>query len=577
MDPTDFFVTNGTSPLSINGIGNTTLSNALNLNNVEITSASVGGSISNIFIEAPVSWTAATNLKLSANNSIYINAPITVSNAGGSLSLEFGLGAVAAGNLNDYYAYAPVNLPAGNSFTTKLGSDGLTNTFRVVTELGTFGDTSGTTLQGLQPYLNSYPPYGFVAIGTDIDATATASWDNNRGFLPLDMGSTREIAGLGHRINGLHISRTSASNVGLFSVSYGIIKDLGITNGYISGNINVGPISGDGRSTAFINCFTSNCKVVSNAGGSAMSAGGLAGMAYYISQCYAENVEVWALSGERAGGLTGATATNNPGSRVGDFAGGLINDSWSSGIVHGSNKLGGLVGVNFGHISNSYSVAYVFSDYTGRYDVGGLIGQNWYGSASGCHSMSNIYGSSSGNASPFYACYAAYQSTQFGGAGVNLYADSRTSSSYPNFDFNNTWWMKEGTTRPMLRSEARKYIGNSHQLQLMELQRGASYTLLYDLDLTKDLVDNIGYYRNIWSGNGFAPIGIIGAGFTGSFDGNGKSINSLIISTPSVDRVGLFGTLSGGTVRNLTLTNASVTGKSLVGQLVGINEGGSMG
>ena len=580
LDPTDFFVTNGTSPLSINGIGNTTLSNALNLNNVEITSASVGAGVSNIFIEAPVSWTAATNLKLSANNSIYINAPITVSNAGGSLSLEFGLGAVAAGNLNDYYAYAPVNLPAGNSFTTKLGSDGLTNTFLVVTQLGTFGDTSGTTLQGLQPYLNSYPPYGFVAIGTDIDATATASWDNNRGFLPLNMGSTREIAGLGHRINGLHISRTSASNVGLFSESYGVIKDLGITNAYISGSLNVGPISGDGRSTAFINCFTSNCKVVSNAGGSAMSAGGLAGMAYYISKCYVENVEVWAMAGERAGGLTGATSTSNPGSRVGDFTGGLIADSWSSGIVHGSNKLGGLVGVNFGGISNSYSVANVFSDYTGRYDVGGLIGQNWYGSASGCYSMSTIYGTSQTRYSdiPFSDCYAPYQSTQFGasGAGVTSFGpgNERTQSSYANFDFTNTWWMKEGTTRPMLRSEARKYIGNSHQLQLMELQRGSSYTLLYDLDLTKDLVDNIGYYRNIWSGNGFAPIGIIGAGFTGSFDGNGKSINSLIISTPSEDRVGLFGTVSGGTVRNITLTNASVTGKSLVGQLVGINEGG---
>jgi filamentous hemagglutinin family protein len=578
LDPTDFSVTNGTSPLSINGIGNTTLSDSLNLNNVEITSASVGAGISNIYIEAPVSWTAATNLKLSANNSIYINAPITVSNAGGSLSLEFGLGAVAAGNINDYYAYAPVNLPAGNSFTTKLGSDGLTNTFRVVTQLGTFGDTSGTTLQGLQPYLNSYPPYGFVAIGSDIDATATASWDNNRGFLPLDMGSAREIAGLGHRINGLHISRNSASNVGLFSVSYGIIKDLGITNGYISGSLNVGPISGDGRSTAFINCFTSNCKVVSNAGGSAMSAGGLAGMAYYISQCYAENVEVWALSGERAGGLTGATATNNPGSRVGDFTGGLITDSWSSGIVHGSNKLGGLVGVNFGHISNSYSVAYVFSDYTGRYDVGGLIGQNWYGSASGCYSMSNIYGTSSGNASPFWACYSAYQSTQFGGSGVYAYGNGneRMSASYVNLDFATIWWMKEGATRPLLRSEARKYISNSHQLQLIELQRSANYTLLYNLDLTNDLVDNNAYYRNIWSGNGFVPIGVSGSGFAGSFDGNGKTINSLIINTPSVDRVGFIGTLSSGTIRNVTLTNANVTGNALVGQLVGINEGGSI-
>ena len=103
------------------------------------------------------------------------------------------------------------------------------NQFRVVTALGTFGDNSGLTLQGLQPYLNTFPPYAYVAIGADIDASVTSTWDSGRGFLPLDGGFLQELTGLGHRIDGLHISRTSTPNVGLFSTSYGIIKDLGIT------------------------------------------------------------------------------------------------------------------------------------------------------------------------------------------------------------------------------------------------------------------------------------------------------------------------------------------------------------
>jgi filamentous hemagglutinin family protein len=579
LDPADFFVTDGVSPLSNNGIGNTTLSNALNLNNVEITSASVGGGISDIYIEAPVSWSAATNLKLSANSSIYINAPITVSNAAGSLSLEFGLGAVSVGNLNDYYAYAPVNLPAGNSFTTKHGSDGLTNTFLVVTQLGTFGDTSGTTLQGLQPYINSQPgPYAFIALGADIDATPTQNWDSFRGFLPLNGGV--EFAGLGHRVNGLSVSRTS-SDAGLFGSISGIIKDVGVTNAYISGGNASGPIAGNGAYAAFINCYSSNCKVVSSTSGPGNGGtGGIAGSARFIDSCYAENVEVWASNGYRAGGITGVTVNYTLGGRLGDMPVALIRNSWSSGIVHGRSKIGGIIGTNFGHVADSYSLAYVYSDYTGYYDVGGIIGENWYGSASGCYSMSNIAGTSQSSlgANSFTNCYASYQSTQFGVSGVTSFGNGneRAKASYTNFDFGTIWWMKEGATRPMLRSEARKYIGNSHQLQLMELQRSANYTLLYNLDLTNDLVDNNAYYRNIWSGNGFVPIGVSGAGFTGSFDGNGKTVNSLVINTPSIDRIGLFGTLTGGTIRNITLTNASVTGNALVGQLVGINEGGSI-
>jgi filamentous hemagglutinin family protein len=576
IDPVDFTISSGTAALSVSGIGAATLSASLELGNVSIATVPTGGGNGDIFVNAPVSWAANNKLTLSAHRNIYVNSPITASGASGSVMFEFGLGAVSAGNLSDYHVRAPINLRAGNNFSTRRGIDGSINQFLVVTSLGTFGDNSGTTLQGLQPYLNTYPPYAYIAIGADIDATATASWDSGRGFLPLDSGSMQELTGLGHRIDGLHISRTSTTSVGLFSSSFGVIKDLGITNAYISGGRNVGPISGDGGNTAFINCYTSNCEVRSNSNGP-VSVGGIAGVARYVADSYAENVFIHASNGYRAGGITGTTIVNTVGGYLNDLPNNLITRCWTSGIIHGDNQLGGIVGTNFGHISDSYSVAYVYSDYVGRYDVGGLIGQNWYGSASNCHSTFNIYGTSNTafGVTPFYACYASFQSTLFGGSGVTVYGNApRAQSSYPNFDFTNTWWMKEGFTRPMLRSEARSYVMNSHQLQLMNLNPAGTYVLGRDLDLTLDLVDNLAYYRNIWSGQGFASIGDTATPFTGSFDGMGHTLNSLVIDTPSANAVGLFGTVAGGSIRNITLTAAAVTGSQDVGMLIGLNDGG---
>lgn len=582
IDPIDFTISSGTAALSTSGIGASVLSASLELGNVAIATAPTGAGNGDIYVNAPVSWAANNKLTLSAHGNVIVNSPITASGPSGSVMFEFGLGAVAAGNLSDYIVRAPVNLRAGNNFSTRHGSDGAVNQFRVITALGTFGDSSGLTLQGLQPYLNTYPPFAHIAIGADIDASVTSAWDSGRGFLPLDGSYMQELTGLGHRIDGLHISRTSTPYVGLFSTSYGIIKDLGITNAYISGRSAVGPFAGLGGETAFINCYTSNCEVRSNSNGQ-VAVGGIAGNARYVADSYAENVFVHASNGNGAGGIVAATGNSVVGGRLGNYPGDTITRCWSSGIVHGLNELGGIIGNNSGSISNSYSLAYVYSDNNSSY-VGGIAGKNWYSTISNSHSMSNIVGTSQGSFGQNYFtnCYAAYQSAQFvypnNGTtvtGINVISGSnRAQSSYTNFDFTNTWWMKEGFTRPMLRSEARNYITNSHQLQLVAMQPAGNYVLRYDLDLTNDLIDNLAYYRNIWSGQGFASLGDTATPFTGSFDGAGHTINSLVIDTPSADGVGLFGTVNGGSISNLTLTAGSVRGNLDVGLLIGLNSGG---
>jgi hypothetical protein len=70
-------------------------------------------------------------------------------------------------------------------------------------------------------------------------------------------------------------------------------------------------------------------------------------------------------------------------------------------------------------------------------------------------------------------------------------------------------------------------------------------------------------------GTDMTPIGVSKAlPFTGSYDGGGYSITGLVIDTPSLDYVGLFGFTNGAEISDLTVS-ATVTGDSYVGGLIG--------
>jgi len=85
---------------------------------------------------------------------------------------------------------------------------------------------------------------------------------------------------------------------------------------------------------------------------------------------------------------------------------------------------------------------------------------------------------------------------------------------------------------------------------------GGRYAVAQDLDASA-----IAY--------GSAVVATGATGFSGIFTGLGHSISGLNIAAAGGDNIGLFGTLDGGTIRNLALTGGSVTGNNRVGGLVG--------
>jgi len=74
----------------------------------------------------------------------------------------------------------------------------------------------------------------------------------------------------------------------------------------------------------------------------------------------------------------------------------------------------------------------------------------------------------------------------------------------------------------------------------------------------------------------FSPIGNNSTKFTGSYDGDGYTINGLTIDRESTNYIGLFGYTNGATIQDLGVTNVNIKGKHYVGALVGRNEGSTI-
>lgn len=70
-------------------------------------------------------------------------------------------------------------------------------------------------------------------------------------------------------------------------------------------------------------------------------------------------------------------------------------------------------------------------------------------------------------------------------------------------------------------------------------------------------------------GAGFSPIGSENSAFTGNYDGQGFTIDSIYINRAETDYVGIFGYGMFDTIQNLAVTNAYVTGGTYTGALIG--------
>jgi len=394
IDPVDF-----TIAATGGNITGAALTNALTLGTVTIQTASGGtsctgttcipgttGTAGDINVNDVVTWGGINNnlLTLNAYNNININANMNASGSA-SLALKFGQGAVASGNTSNIItaSNAAMNLPAGTSnFTTLQGSDGTVKAYTVITSLGVAGSITTTDLQGIKGDLTLN-----YALGGNINASATSTWNAGAGFAPIigattyynrltssyitkadyDLlgmmdrfrvtvstpGFSGTFEGLGHSISALTIHQPTLDYVGLFGVTSATaaIRNVGSVGGSVNGTSSVGGLVGYNTGS-----ISNSYATGSVTGGNYV--GGLVGYSpgsISISNSYA------------TGNVNG---TSSVGGLVG-YGNNSISNSYATGNVNGTSTVGGLVGTNNRSISNSYATGSVSG--TGNY-IGGLIG-----------------------------------------------------------------------------------------------------------------------------------------------------------------------------------------------------------
>ena len=374
-----------------------------------VVTGATGADSGDIHVDANVTWSSGSRLTLTAHNNINFNASLDASaGAGGKVVLEYGQSSLASGNTASYqFAQGKnISLQAGQNFDTKQGSDGTLVNWTVINSLGAFADAvSAPTVQTLQGMAASKALSGNFALGGDIDAQTTSSWNAGAGFTPI---GTRfapfkgKFDGLGHDISGLKIQPSSTTSTGIGFGLFGgtdtaVLRNVSLSgiNFSIANSDNLGGLVGRAVSTQIAKVTVAG-RVSADAG----YAGGLAGV--LVNNLGSSSIENSSASVEvRAkaygGGLVGRTeagpasvtilnswasgnvsysgATGGPGGLsfgglVGSLGSGTINSSYATGAVTASSGVGGLVGSSSGPISNTFATGSV----SGKSGVGGLVG-----------------------------------------------------------------------------------------------------------------------------------------------------------------------------------------------------------
>jgi filamentous hemagglutinin family protein len=383
VDPVDFTIAPGGGDIS-----GATLSSELATTNVSLSSTQgAQGTQGNLNVNDTVNWSSHT-LTLTAVNNVNINAVMTASGSAG-LDLEPVSG--------------QVNVALGsNGFTGRVdfsGSGTLTidsHVYTVINALGSgYTDTSAGTLQGMQGNLG-----GYYALGSNIDATPTSSWNGGAGFAPVGQGCqsctpfSGVFNGLGHTINGLTINQNisfAGSNgflgdIGLFGVvnGSGAISNVGLTNASITVDGSTAAVASIATLVgvmqgAITNSYATGSVSVTTGLNNLNLEGQIGGLVGYL---FGDNVSDF-------GSVTNSHASVNVSAPGFQYVGGLVGntqtgvgvyDSYATGSVAGTQYVGGLTGgLGNGYPSATIARSYATGNVSGSSYVGGLVGTSTNG------------------------------------------------------------------------------------------------------------------------------------------------------------------------------------------------------
>ena len=495
------------------------------------------------------------------------------------------------------------------------------------------------------------------------DGSLTSNADNLVKWTPIGTSNqpfTGTFDGGGCTISGLYCNTPGNSYVGLFGHvgKGGTVKNVNVTDSYLSGNWNVGGICGRNNGGTVKNC-TSGCTVtgVRSTGGicgsnqissvlNCHNTGKVTGTENWIGGVCGYNENSILQESDNTGKVTGKTEV---GGVCGENSYGTVNGCYNTGEVSGEANVGGVCGCNInGIVQKSYNIREVSGNYN---YVGGVCGQN-RGTVNGCYNTGKVTGKSQvggvcgGTSST--GCYyldtsgtdskgesktelqfkngeVAYllqkalddaataankPTTQVWGQRIGNtgetdktpvlsnnpdYAVHPTATDSPCKGYSNTpdqkfehQYDKNGVCSTCGGWEAAKQaadgyyeITNQGKLywfaeKVKDGETGISARLMDDITINSNVLNN-GELNTGANFTPWTPIGTEAQPFTGTFDGNNKTISGLYFNDSGKDDVGLFGCVgTNGTVKNVTLADSYVSGNNSVGGICGMNNGGTV-
>lgn len=445
----------------------------------------------------------------------------------------------------------------------------------------------------------------YYKLTADIDLSGYGkSWNDGKGWVPIGKNVCffrGNFDGGSKTITGLYINDIGRDYAGLFgyirepsaAIHSLIVKDVSINAGGSTGGI-----AGRAEAGTRIN----SCSVSGTVKGSG-NIGGVVGFLYdaTMEQCEADVV----VSGTTTiGGVAGNI--NKNASVTNCYSTGSVIDS--GGANYGDDTgVGGVAGlvIDGSTVENCYSTSGVISTGTGLTGVGGVAGWVQDSTVKNCAALNpSVSGKSSfmdrvaGNGNlPIFSGNIAFSGMSctiqgsHGDSGTSKTAEElHEIGNWPGV-FNTAPWTYEsgklpglfGKTAAMPVHIAAKQIdgfaggsgsqGDPYQIATAaQLSRLAELVNAGDNDynskyyrLTSD-IELSGYGKNYNDGKGWIPIGDSNSNsFKGHFDGNDKTVNGLYIyksDEAAYEHTGLFGAVDGGTVKDLGVTNVSITGST---------------
>ncbi len=402
----------------------------------------------------------------------------------------------------------------------------------------------------------------------DIDASGATP-----AITPIGISAASPFSGnydgKGFTISNLTINGGTTGFQGLFGyTSSATIQNLVLTDVNISGGSFVGGLAG----YTSLSTITS-CGVSGTVTGSASPVGGLMGgnLTSTISQCWAS---ANAKGTQSVGGLIGQ---NGNGSN--------IQNCYATGVATATPfwAAGGFIGwLNGGTLNNCYATgkATAVSGY-----VGGFIGYRPSGTITNCFWNMTIgtnpgVGSGSTTGVTGLTSTEMQTNTTFLSAGWDYTIwniGNGINNGYPYLD----WQNPSGT--PLTSIALPVGAGTEETPYQIATLQNLTWIAASDVDVPSpnQAARWAAYYiqtadidassTSTWnSGTGWSPIGNTAPYFTGTYNGNGHTINGLYINR-AVSVMGLFGTATGGTITNLGVINVNITGGHNTAALVGSN------